>query len=116
MLKRKVLDKLDEWYINGAKKVLLINGARQVGKTTAVRLFSQKHYKNYIEINFVKNPVAIEAFEGNLDTATIVANLSAMGFGPFVRGETLVFLMKFKIVQMQGLQLNFLLKNIGLTI
>jgi len=91
MLKRKVLDKLDEWYINGAKKALLLNGARQVGKTTAVRLFSQKHYKNYIEINFVKNPIAIEAFEGNLDTATIVANLSAMGFGPFVRGKTLVF-------------------------
>ena len=91
MLNRKILNDLKVWHKNGATKALLLNGARQVGKTTSVRLFSEKHYKNFIEINFVKNPAAIEAFEGTLDTATIITNLSAMGFGPFIKGETLVF-------------------------
>ena len=91
MLKRKVLDKLESWYKSGHKKAPLIFGARQVGKTTAVREFAKRHYAHFIEVNFVKYPLAMKAFDGELTTQTIVTNLSAMGFGPFVQGETLVF-------------------------
>ncbi|MGM9813151.1 MAG: ATP-binding protein, partial [Muribaculaceae bacterium] len=91
MLKRKILDKLEKWYRSGRDKAPLIFGARQVGKTTAVREFAKRHYKNFVEVNFVKYPMSIQAFDGNLNTQTIVSNLSAMGFGPFVEGKTLVF-------------------------
>ena len=70
---------------------MLINGARQVGKTTSVRLFAQKNYKHFVEVNFSRTPSAKSAFDGTLDTRTIVLALSALGFGPFVEGETLVF-------------------------
>lgn len=43
-------------------------------------------------MNFVKNPIAKQAFDGGLSTAEIVMNLSAMGYGPFNKGETLIFL------------------------
>lgn len=91
MLKRKVSDDIAKWYQSGCNKALLLTGSRQVGKTTSVRMFAKAHYSHFVEINFVKFPRARQAFDGNLDTKAIVTNLSAMGFGPFVEGETLVF-------------------------
>ncbi len=91
MLKRKVISQIEEWYRDGCKKALLLTGARQVGKTTSVREFAKHHYTHFVEVNFVKRPMAQQAFEGDLTTKTIVTNLSAMGFGPFVENETLVF-------------------------
>lgn len=91
MLDRKIINKLKEWKISTNRKALLIKGARQVGKTTSIRHFGKENYKNYIEINFEKTPLARQAFSGNLDAKTIILNLSAMGYGPFEKGETLVF-------------------------
>ena len=91
MLKRKIIDRLEKWHQSGHYKAPLVFGARQVGKTTAIREFSKAHYDHLIEVNFVKHPMAAKAFDGDLTTRTIITNLSAMGFGPFVEGKTLVF-------------------------
>ena len=91
MLRRKVSAQIEEWHQDGCRKALLLTGARQVGKTTAVREFAKQHYTHFVEVNFVKRPVAQQAFNGDLDTKTVITNLSAMGFGPFVEGKTLVF-------------------------
>ncbi|MCF0216517.1 MAG: ATP-binding protein, partial [Fibrobacteraceae bacterium] len=91
MLKRKVLKALENWFCSGREKALLLTGARQVGKTTAVRDFAKRNYKHFVEVNFVRDPRAKMAFDGKLSTAEIVMNLSAMGYGPFTPGETLVF-------------------------
>lgn len=91
MLKRKVLKKLESWYKSGRCKAPIIFGTRQVGKTTAVREFAKLYYTHFVEINFVKYPSAAKAFDGDLTTHSIITNLSAMGFGPFVEGKTLVF-------------------------
>ena len=91
MLKRKIHNHLIEWKNRGDKKALIITGARQVGKTTAIREFAKENYTHLVEVNFVKHPVAKQAFDADLDTNTIVTYLSAMGFGPFIEGKTLVF-------------------------
>lgn len=91
MLKRKIIGVLEKWHASERNKALILTGARQVGKTTAIRQFAGTHYKHFVEINFVKSPQAKLAFEGELSTSEIVTNLSAMGFGPFVKNETLVF-------------------------
>ena len=91
MLRRKILSHLIEWKNNANKVALLVKGARQVGKTTSVREFGRSNYDSFIEINFERSPLARRAFEGNLDARTIILNLSAMGYGPFVEGKTLVF-------------------------
>ena len=91
MLNRKIFRQLEQWLASGSKKAVFLDGARQVGKTTSVREFARRHFKYFVEVNFIKNPVARQAFDGNLDTRTIVRNLSVMGFGPFVQGSTLVF-------------------------
>jgi len=91
MLRRKILTRLTEWKNNRNKVALLVKGARQVGKTTSVREFGRANYDSFIEINFEQSPLARRAFEGNLDARTIIINLSAMGYGPFIEGKTLVF-------------------------
>lgn len=91
MLKRKIYNELTKWKDRKDKKALLIQGARQVGKTTTIRDFGNKHYRHFVEINFEKTPLAKQAFAGNKDTGTIILNLSAMGYGPFTKGETLIF-------------------------
>ena len=91
MLNRKIFSRLETWHQGDRKKAPLLDGARQVGKTTTIREFAKRHYKHFVEINFVKRKSAKKAFDGDLDTHTIIMNLSAMGYGPFVKGETLVF-------------------------
>ena len=91
MLRRKIDKVFDNWAINDKKKALFVEGARQVGKTTSIRELARRHYKHFIEINFIKTPSVKRAFDGDLDANTIILNLSAMGLGPFVPGETLIF-------------------------
>lgn len=111
MLKRKILDTLEEWYQSGHYKAPLLYGARQVGKTTAVREFAKLRYKHLVEVNFVKNPMAMQAFDGELSTKTIITNLSAMGFGPFVEGETLLFLDEIQECPKARTALKFLVEE-----
>lgn len=91
MLDRKIFAQLEQWFKSGTGKAAFLDGARQVGKTTAVRELARRHFDNFVEVNFIRTPVAKQAFDGDLDTKTIVRNLSVMGFGPFVKGNTLVF-------------------------
>ena len=91
MYKRKIIRFLSDWSKKPHKEALFIKGARQVGKTTVVREFGRKNYKNFVEINFELDPDAKTAFDGKRDTKTIIGNLSLMGYGPFVEGKTLVF-------------------------
>lgn len=92
MLRRKADSEIEKWYAQASRKALFVDGARQVGKTTTIRQFCKSHYENVIEINFIKKPLAKLAFDGNLDTDTIIMNLSSMGYGPFRQGKTVVFM------------------------
>jgi predicted AAA+ superfamily ATPase len=91
MLRRKILARLNQWKNNPNRVALLVKGARQVGKTTTVREFGRSNYESFVEINFEQSPPARKAFDGNLDARTVILNLSAMGYGPFTEGKTLVF-------------------------
>ncbi|MCL2196754.1 MAG: AAA family ATPase [Treponema sp.] len=91
MLKRKMINRLIGWKNIKNKPALLIKGARQVGKTFIIREFAKANYKNFIEINFEKQPSVKKVFEEDLDARTIILNLSAMGMGPFEDGRTLIF-------------------------
>jgi predicted AAA+ superfamily ATPase len=91
MLRRKILSRFAEWKDSPNKAALLVKGARQVGKTTSVREFGKARYGSFIEVNFEQSPPARRAFDGGLDARTVIMNLSAMGYGPFIEGKTLVF-------------------------
>ena len=52
MLKRKIQKTLQNYFSLGSNKVLLLDGARQIGKSFIIRYEGQKFFENYIEINF----------------------------------------------------------------
>ena len=76
MLKREIEQKLIDWQKQDNKKCLIINGARQVGKTYIIKHFAKNNYKNVIELNFVENPSYKKIFDGDLDISTIMTNIS----------------------------------------
>lgn len=91
MLKRKIINQMIEWKFRANHGALLIKGARQVGKTTSIRLFAKEQYQNFIEINFEREPQLKEIFDGSLNANSIILKMSASGLGPFVPRETLIF-------------------------
>ena len=82
---------LKEWALRPDRKPLLLRGARQVGKSTAVRQLG-KQFENFVEINLEKQPPFIQFFQGDLDVKRIVPQLSAMVGKPIVAGQTLLFI------------------------
>ena len=75
MLKRKILDKLLEWKSNKEKKSLIIEGARQVGKTFIINYFGNNYYEQFIYINFLSNPKYKEIFIDNIDFKNVINKL-----------------------------------------
>ena len=88
---RLIDDYLKEWALRPARKPLLLRGARQVGKSTAVRQLG-KQFENFVEINLEKQPSFIPFFQGDLDVKRIVPQLSAMVGKPIIAGQTLLFI------------------------
>lgn len=51
MLKRKAEKSIEKHFNEGNNKIMIVNGARQIGKTFIVRYVAKQYFKNYIEIN-----------------------------------------------------------------
>jgi predicted AAA+ superfamily ATPase len=80
------------WKTNPNRTPLLLHGARQVGKTYAVRELS-KSFDNFIEVNFEANPKLKTVFDQDLDPKRIFRDLCiAVGAPPQKQGATLLFL------------------------
>ena len=54
-IQRRIDQQLLEWKQGNVRKPLLLRGARQVGKSSAVRHFGES-FEHYIEVNFEKRP------------------------------------------------------------
>lgn len=93
MLKRKIESLLSDWKEKKDHLCLIVQGPRQVGKTFSIREFAKRNYENIIEMNFVENPSFQRIFDGDLDLATILANISLYkAFGlKLVPHKTLLF-------------------------
>ena len=62
MLYRKIAALIEEHLMSGSDKILLVDGARQVGKTYIIRSVGKKLFQNYIEINMVEDSVGARLF------------------------------------------------------
>ncbi len=93
MLKRKIDEQLKVWKANRGNSCLLVNGARQVGKTFSIRQFGRAYYKSFVEINFIESPVFQSLFDSALDSDSFVQQLKLrIPSFHLVEGSTLIFL------------------------
>ena len=90
-LQRKIDDVLLTWQRTSPRKPLLIRGARQVGKSTAVRNLA-KQFDHFIEINFEEQPEFQHLFANTSDIHDLVEQLALITQTEIVEGRTLVFL------------------------
>lgn len=89
-LSRKIDSDLSMWRQEKLSKPLLIRGARQVGKSTAVRELS-KQFEYFLELNFEEQISARTLFDGDLDPMELSQNLSILFNTPIIPGKTLLF-------------------------
>jgi predicted AAA+ superfamily ATPase len=89
-MKRLINYDLTRWRMQKGRKPLIIRGARQVGKTHAVRELG-KQFQFFLEINFEKNPEMGAVFEKDLDPKRIMNALIATTGISIAPGKTLLF-------------------------
>ena len=92
MYYERIIDRhLSEWAARPVRKPVLLRGARQVGKSTAVRHLGES-FKYFVEINLEKQPDYIGLFKKDLDVKRIVPQMAAMCGTPIIANETLLFI------------------------
>lgn len=90
-LQRNIDRYLQVWKQDVDRKPLLIRGARQVGKSCAVRHFGES-FEYFLEVNFERDTDVVKIFGGNIDVHDISEKLSMYYGIPVEPGKTLLFL------------------------
>lgn len=88
---RRIVDSaLQKWKKSSTRKPLIIRGARQVGKTTAIRHLSES-FADFVEINFETEPKWRNIFDGTLDPARLLIDLELIAEQKIIPEQTLLF-------------------------
>ena len=91
-MERFVYQKLTEWKNRDARKPLVLNGARQVGKTWLLHEFASREYRQEAYVNCRKNDMARQIFVQDFDIERILRALRALSGVDITPGDTLVVL------------------------
>ena len=87
---RKIMRYLEAWKDSVHRKPLILQGARQVGKTYSILEFGRTHYENVAYFNFETNPKLNETFEENISPDYLIPILSHIAGQTIVREKTLI--------------------------
>lgn len=87
---RKIMSFLEEWKKNEHRKPLILQGARQVGKTYSILEFGRTHYENVAYFNFETNPKLNETFKENISPGYLLPILSHIAGQTIVSEKTLI--------------------------
>ena len=91
-LKRKINDYLVFWKNRKDKMPLIVKGARQIGKTEAIKHFATLNYDHVVEINFALQTQYKDIFDDGFEADTIIKNISLKNPNfEFVPKKTLIF-------------------------
>ncbi len=109
-MKRKIYEKLLEWKADSDRKPLILQGARQVGKSWILKEFGRNEYKNMAYISCDNEPLAPALF-ADYDTDRIIRSVEAITKVPVVKDDTLIIFDEIQEVP-AGLQaLKYLCEN-----
>ena len=93
MLYRKIEKTIEDHFKTNSEKILLIDGARQVGKTFIIRYVGKKLFKNFIEINLVEDSIGQKLFKDTTSIEDFYLKLSIeAGNKMGTKENTLVFI------------------------
>ncbi len=96
-MKRSAFRDLIAWKNNKDRKPLVLQGARQVGKTYLVTEFGKKEYKNLYYLNFEQDPSLSTLFDSSLNPEIIINNISLYIGEKITFEDTLIFFDEIQI-------------------
>lgn len=108
---RKVFKELKRWKERPSRKPLLIQGARQVGKTWLMREFGWREYANTAYLSFTDLPESAAIFEPGYTVQGIVQGISLFTGQPVEAGRTLVILDEVQECERALNSLKFMREN-----
>ena len=89
-MERLLISQLLKWKDSHGRKPLILEGARQVGKTWLLKEFGRKYFKDVCYINFEQSDVLEEIFAGDLSPQRIIEQLSIYNGKMIIPEETLI--------------------------
>lgn len=87
---RKIMDYLESWKASKHRKPLILQGARQVGKTYAILAFGRTHYDQVAYFNFETNPKLNQTFAEEISPDYLIPILSHIAGQTIVKERTLI--------------------------
>jgi predicted AAA+ superfamily ATPase len=90
---------LTTWKNSPVRKPLVLQGARQTGKTWSLLSFAREQYENTAYLNFETDPRLARIFDENLDPAVLVPQLSRLAHQTIVREKTLIILDEIQLCE-----------------
>lgn len=87
---RKIYSFLEAWKESNHRKPLILQGARQVGKTYSILEFGRIHYENVAYFNFETNPKLNETFDENISPDYLIPILSHVSGQTIIKKKTLI--------------------------
>lgn len=91
IITREVISKLEDWKNEPNRSPLVVQGARQIGKSWAVTQFGRTHYKHTAIFNFDKQHELNHIFESTKDVRRILGELELYTNVPLLENDTLLF-------------------------
>ncbi|GAB6012260.1 ATP-binding protein [Viscerimonas tarda] len=89
-MRRKIYDELVKWKSKPGRMPLIVNGARQVGKSYILQEFGKQEFDNYIIVNLETDKALVEKFEENITPVPIIQYLESAHSQRIIQGKTLV--------------------------
>lgn len=91
-MERFLMKKLVEWKVSARRKPLVLNGARQVGKTWLLKEFGRQCFDNTAYVSFDNNPTLAAQFDAGYDMSRLLLVIQAESGQKITPGKTLVVL------------------------
>ena len=112
MLYRKITKRIEKYLSSGSYRMLIIDGARQIGKSYIIRLVGQKMFANYIEINMEEDKLGDRIFAEAKTTDDFYLALSVVaGEKMKDKATTLVFIDEIQAYDHLLTLVKFLMKE-----
>jgi len=87
---RKITKYFQEWKESPHRKPLILQGARQVGKTYSILEFGRTHYDNVAYFNFESNPKLSDTFSESINPDYLIPILSHIAGQTIIKEKTLI--------------------------
>ena len=108
---RKIIDFLEKWKGSRHRKPLILQGARQVGKTYSILEFGRTHYENVAYFNFETNPKLNATFEENITPDYLIPILSHIAGQTIIKEKTLIIFDEIQLCERALTSLKYFYEN-----